>query len=84
MLKAIIVIFLISVYIASIVDVARGNKQKIRALPKSVWLLVVIVLPVLGGCLWVVFGRDEPLVMGRNKKYQIPGPEDDPDFLRKL
>ena len=67
--------------IYSIVDAALRPVRLIRGLPKWAWLLVIIVIPIIGGVLWFVIGR------GREQKaavYRTVGPDDDPDFLGKL
>ncbi|CAD5990740.1 PLDc N-terminal domain-containing protein [Agreia sp. COWG] len=67
--------------IYSIVDAAFRPARLIRALPKWAWLLIIIVIPLIGGVLWFVIGR------GRERQaavYRTVGPDDDPDFLGKL
>lgn len=67
--------------IYSIVDAALRPVRLIRGLPKWAWLLIIIVIPIIGGVLWFVIGR------GREQKsavYRTLGPDDDPDFLGKL
>ena len=44
----------IAFYIYSIIDVLRSEKSHTRTLPKYVWLLIVIVLPIIGGVVWFV------------------------------
>ncbi|AAT88222.1 hypothetical protein ATY41_07445 [Leifsonia xyli subsp. xyli] len=68
-------------YIYSLVDCAFFDRSRVRALPKSVWLLVTVVFPLIGGLLW--------FVVGRRRLSQAPGrrvvaPDDDPEFLGKL
>jgi hypothetical protein len=46
---------------------------------RVVWLLLVIILPVLGGVLWFLLGRTPAADPGASARYR--GPEDDPDFL---
>ena len=67
--------------IYSIVDAAFRPVRLVRGIPKWAWLLVIILIPVLGGVLWFVIGR------GREQKAAVSrtgGPADDPDFLGKL
>ena len=44
----------IAFYIYSIIDVLRSEKSHTRTLPKYVWLLIVIVLPIIGGVIWLL------------------------------
>lgn len=74
--------------IYAFVDCLQTNGRLLRVLPKAVWLLVVLV-PVLGPMLWFISGRvdargGQPPV-GRSGRPSGPrGPDDDPDFLRRL
>lgn len=62
----------------SIVDCALADRSRIRALPRPVWILVILVLPVLGGALWFLIGAGR--VAGPALRYV--GPDDDPEFIR--
>ena len=81
MLRVVLIIVLLGVYIASIIDVIRTPSADARRLPKFVWLLIVLVLPVIGGVLWWLLGRVWPT---RRRRKQISSPDDDARFLRQL
>jgi hypothetical protein len=82
MLRVVLIIVLLGVYIASVIDVIRTPSRETRRLPKFVWLIMVIVLPVLGGALWWLLGRVWP--DRRRKGKRIASPDDDARFLRQL
>jgi len=82
MLRVALIIVLLGVYIASIIDVIRTPSLESRRLPVFVWLIIVIVLPVLGGAIWWLLGRVWP-DRGRRRK-QVASPDDDARFLRQL
>jgi membrane protein YqaA with SNARE-associated domain len=82
MLRVALIIVLLGVYIASIIDVIRTPSLESRRLPVFVWLLIVIVLPVLGGIIWWFLGRMWP-DRGRRRR-QVVSPDDDARFLRQL
>jgi hypothetical protein len=82
MLRVVLIIVLLGVYIASIIDVIRTPSRESRRLPVFVWLLIVILLPVLGGLAWWLLGRVWPDRRGRGRT--IASPDDDPRFLRQL
>lgn len=63
----------------AVVDCALTERARVRALPKAVWILVALVLPVIGPLLWLVIGRG-PAVPRPVRR--VIGPDDDPDFLR--
>jgi hypothetical protein len=40
-----------------ILDVALTSDDRVRNLPKLAWLLLVVLVPVVGGVVWLVAGR---------------------------
>ncbi|WP_427015505.1 PLDc N-terminal domain-containing protein [Pseudarthrobacter sp. P1] len=94
--RYLLVIFLVALYIYWLIDCLRSDPADVRSVPKPVWLVVVVLLPVIGWALWYLLGRPQyadtapaggpgrlgPLTGGRG-----PGPvapDDDPEFLRNL
>ena len=47
-----------------------------RGVSEPVWVLIVVLLPVLGGILWLVVGRSRQVPKGARR-----APDDDPEFL---
>ena len=82
MLRVVGVLLALAVYIWFIVDVLRTPGSTVRTLPKFVWLLIVVLIPLLGGVLWFLGGR--PRGQGRRRKRGPVAPDDDPAFLRQL
>ena len=82
MLRVVLVLALLAAYISFVFDVIGAPAMAVRSLPKMVWLLVVVVVPILGGLLWLVFGR--PRLAGGRWGRQPVAPDDDPRFLREL
>jgi hypothetical protein len=78
------VLLALAFYIYSIIDVLRSPKSQVRTLPKYVWLVIVLVLPILGGAFWLLLGRTRPSGGVNRKKSGPSAPDDDPKFLRKL
>jgi hypothetical protein len=61
----------------------------VRNLPKPLWLVLVIVIMFLGPIAWLIAGRPRSLLPpdgpGRRGGGRGPrGPEDDPDFMRRV
>lgn len=85
MLKVAGVLLGIALYIYFVIDVARTPRGQTRSLPKFVWLLLVILLPLVGGVLWLVLGRVWPARGTRfGRRRQPVAPDDDPGFLKQI
>ncbi|MDL9981586.1 PLD nuclease N-terminal domain-containing protein [Microbacterium sp. ASV49] len=66
-------------WVFSIVDCAAQPAIRHRAVPKPVWILIVVLIPILGGVLWFAVGR-----VSAKKLAASPAPDDDPAFLGTL
>lgn len=67
-------------WVYTIVDCAVQPAGRHRGVSKAAWIVIVIVLPVLGGILWFLIGRgraSRPTAARR-------APDDDPEFLRGM
>lgn len=82
MLKVALALLGLALYIWFLVDVIRTPGRLTRTLPKFVWLLIVILLPLLGGVIWLLFGR--PRNPRRGRRRGPVAPDDDPTFLRQI
>lgn len=49
--------FVLVVY--CLLDIARSPREHFVALPKPLWFLVVLFLPILGSVMWLIVGRPE-------------------------
>ena len=72
---------LVAVDVFSIVDVALTDRSRVRALPKALWIIVILLLPVIGVVLWFMLGKARSTSSGRTRTV---APDDDPDFLRTM
>ncbi|MHB1067837.1 MAG: PLDc N-terminal domain-containing protein [Candidatus Nanopelagicales bacterium] len=85
MLRVLGVLVLVALYIYFIIDVLRTPSGETRSLPKFVWLLLVVLLPVVGGLLWLALGRVWPAPGSRFGRRRGPlAPDDDPTFLKQI
>jgi hypothetical protein len=84
-LDAILLIAYTLLQLYSLFDCGRIDQDQVRKLPKWVWLIVILIIP-LGAIFWMLFGRPKNNggKSSRGKKPRIIPPDDDPDFLRKL
>ncbi|HYP73784.1 MAG TPA: PLD nuclease N-terminal domain-containing protein [Microbacterium sp.] len=69
-------LLLIAFWVYSIVDCALQPPTRHRGVSKPVWLLIVVLLPIVGGILWFVVGRAR-----RRAQPTFRAPDDNPDFL---
>lgn len=85
MLRVAAVLLGIALYIYFVIDVIRTPRGQTRTLPKFVWLLVVILIPLLGGLIWLALGRVWPAPGSRFGRRRRPiAPDDDPTFLKQI
>jgi hypothetical protein len=81
-LALILVILFIAFTIFAFIDCFRTETSRVRALPKYLWLVLIVILTPFGGILWLTIGKD------RSEHSRVPnssyGPDDDPAFLRQL
>ncbi len=73
------VVIVVVCIIYTAVYVVQSDSERIRRLPKFLWLILVLALPVVGMVAWWVFGRPT----SRPEPPSV-APDDDPDFLRGL
>ncbi|MDP5227529.1 MULTISPECIES: PLDc N-terminal domain-containing protein [Arthrobacter] len=92
--RVIITVLLVAVWIYAIIDCIRSEPDEVRGVPKGVWIVVLILLPLIGAVLWFALGRPRISAAsagGRPAQNRGPaagsgpvGPDDDPQFLRNL
>jgi hypothetical protein len=86
-------------WIFCLVDVITTGEGSCRNMPKGMWLLVVLVVPLVGSIVWLVAGRPNDSYRAPRGRYERNAPafpeydrpgrfaatsaEDDEEFLRK-
>jgi hypothetical protein len=64
---------------------ASANAKQVRVLPKVLWVLLCLFIPIIGGLLYITIGRPIDGESGQGAKRSRPrAPDDDEDFLRDL
>lgn len=61
----------------ALVDAAMTDGSRARGVSKPVWVLLVVVLPVIGGVLWFLIGKGQARPAGSARP---AAPDDDPRF----
>jgi hypothetical protein len=82
-----------------LIDCIQADSALVRNLPKPFWVVIIVLVPLVGGIAWLVAGRPEPSPAGPvrpmrptgggarpapNRPPAPLGPDDDPDFLRQM
>ena len=75
----VVLLALLGIY--CLVEVAQADPDRVRLLPRWLWVAVIILLPGLGALGWLLAGRP---VRKQPPQRRPPAPDDDPDFLRGL
>ncbi|MDY0827813.1 PLDc N-terminal domain-containing protein [Microbacterium sp. BG28] len=81
MVRLLLILALVAVvfWVYTVVDCAVQPASRHRGVSKGTWMVIVILLPVVGGILWFVTGRAR-----KNAAPVRRAPDDDPDFLRTI
>jgi hypothetical protein len=89
----------IALVVVALIDCLSSDEYEIRALPKVVWVFIILLFSPVGPIVWFVAGRPARAVAGQqNTDTWRPGggfpeatrprrdvaPDDDPEFLRGL
>lgn len=48
----------VALFVTSLVDIILRDSSKVKHLPKVVWIIIVIFLPLIGSLLWWILGRE--------------------------
>ncbi len=76
----ILALLLAAFWVYSIVDCALQPPTRHRGVSKPIWLLIVVLLPVVGGLLWFVIGRSRRSA----SRVMFQAPDDNPEFLGRI
>jgi hypothetical protein len=81
MTRALLILALVATafWVYTIVDCAVQPPTRHRGVSKPIWILIVVLIPVLGGLLWLVVGRTRKSTIAARR-----APDDDPEFLGRL
>lgn len=86
MLRVLVSLVFVAFWVYSVVDSLQAAGDDVSALPKPAWVTLCVILPPFGGLAWFLLGRPgAPWGSDPSTPYRRPiGPDDDPDFLRRL
>jgi hypothetical protein len=80
---------LFALFVYCVIDLISTDEGLVRNLPKMVWLLLVIFVPLVGPMSWLLLGRPEqagwhPGDRSPRASRRTLGPEDSPEFMSRL
>jgi len=91
---------MLAVWLWALVDAFMTPPERVRALPKAIWIILVLLFWIFGAAAWFVFGHPRgaarvPVPRQRPDWADDPAaprarqsgplaPDDDPDFLFRL
>lgn len=61
-----------------------AKPNEVRLLPKWLWVVICILVPIIGGLLYITIGRPVSKPGFTSRGARVVAPDDDPDFLRNL
>lgn len=79
-----VLLIVLAFTIFTVVDVVLMHPSRVRGLPKPAWIALAILLPVVGGVLWLAVGRVRASEVGGAVRRGPVAPDDDPAFLDRL
>ena len=53
-------LLVVAAMVVAVVDIVTRDDSQIKHMPKLMWLILVILLPLVGVVLWFAIGRDHP------------------------
>lgn len=51
-------LLIVALMIVALIDVITRDDSQVKYVPKMVWIIVVILLPLIGSALWFALGRE--------------------------
>ena len=78
-------IVLVGLTLYALFEALLTPAHQVRSMPKWVWVLTVLLLPLVGPLLWLILGRRRaPRAAGGPAPARPSSPDDDEEFLRSL
>lgn len=72
----------VALMVFCLVDAIAIDRFRVRGVPKGLWIVLILVLPIVGSVLWLTVGRGRK--NGPGSRRGTVAPDDDIDFLRGL
>lgn len=86
-----LIIVSVGVMIYALIEAISTPSDRTRIMPKGIWIVVIILVPLIGGVLWLLFGNENSYLASTVQGFQKTSgptrpttPDDDEEFLRSL
>lgn len=79
-----LLIFFVAAFILDVfalIDLILIDRRRVRAFPKIVWGIIIVLVPFVGALLWFFVGHEWG---SRGGERRTIAPDDDPSFLKNL
>ena len=93
MIRVLPVLIEVGLLVFCLIQVIQTPADECRNLPKVAWIILIIILPVVGGIAWLVAGRPTAQAQPgwrigggfpERERPRPSAPDDDPEFLAQL
>ncbi|MBF0686524.1 MAG: PLDc N-terminal domain-containing protein [Cellulomonas sp.] len=84
MLRYLPLVLFVAFVVYCVFDVVGSDERRRRGLPVPLWLLLVVLVPVVGGVVWLLVSRGTPHQGTAARGGGPVAPDDDPEFLFRL
>jgi hypothetical protein len=86
----------LALLVVALIDCLSTDEYAVRNLPKTMWVLLILLFSPIGAIVWFVAGRPQTRSVGQARTWQPGGgfpeyerprtsaPDDDPEFLRRV
>ncbi|GAA5150105.1 hypothetical protein GCM10025768_14370 [Microbacterium pseudoresistens] len=51
-------VLVLALMIGALIDIITRTDDQVKHLPKVLWIILVVIVPLVGGVLWFVIGRE--------------------------
>lgn len=86
-----LILISVGIMIYALIEAISTPSERTRIMPKGLWIVVIVLVPLIGGALWLLFGNENSYlastVSGFHKTTgpsRPTNPDDDEAFLRSL
>lgn len=93
MVDELAVVYLLLTAVALVSCLSVADRRTIRRMPRALWVIVIVLVPLAGSIAWFLAGRPRTtsgsrtgwrVALGLPEPPRPRAPEDDADFLRSL